>query len=165
MSAAILALLSGIAPASAITVATPENGAQLTSPFSLVASTTSCGTEPAVSMGYSLDYGATTAGHLPPYLNGRELAMEGALPLGAIPGVDFPVLRFKLAESDTLILMTDGLAEAQNAAGQLFGFDRIGEMVRKGAAAPALATAAQEFGQEDDITVLTLSYAGFPASA
>jgi hypothetical protein len=60
MSVAILAILSGIAPASAITIATPENGAQLASPFSLVASTTSCGTEPAVSMGYSLDYGATT---------------------------------------------------------------------------------------------------------
>lgn len=105
------------------------------------------------------------AGHLPPYLNGRELAMEGALPLGAIPGIDFPVLRFKLAESDTLMLMTDGVAEAQNAAGQLFGFDRIDEMLRKGVAASALATAAQEFGQEDDITVLTLSFAGVLAPA
>jgi hypothetical protein len=57
---AILALLASIVPAFAITVATPENGAQLTSPFSLVASTISCGREPAVSMGYSLDYGATT---------------------------------------------------------------------------------------------------------
>lgn len=60
MSVAMTVLNSGIVPASAITVTTPEKGAQLTSPFSLVASTTSCGTEPAVSMGYSLDYGATT---------------------------------------------------------------------------------------------------------
>jgi hypothetical protein len=104
------------------------------------------------------------AGHLPPYLNGRELKMEGALPLGAIPGITFPLLHFKLAKGDTLMLMTDGVAEAQNAAGQLFGFDRIGEMLRKGEAASALATAAQEFGQEDDITVLTLSYAGIPSS-
>jgi len=105
------------------------------------------------------------AGHLPPYLNGTELEMEGALPLGAIPGITFPLLHFKLAKGDTLMLMTDGVAEAQNDAGQLFGFDRIGEMLRKGAAASALATAAQEFGQEDDITVLTLSYAGVPAFA
>jgi len=60
ISLAILALLASIVPAFGITVTTPENGEQLTSPFSLVASTTSCGAEPAVSMGYSLDYGATT---------------------------------------------------------------------------------------------------------
>jgi serine phosphatase RsbU (regulator of sigma subunit) len=84
------------------------------------------------------------------------MAMEGALPLGAVPGITFPVLRFKLAEGDALMLMTDGVAEAQNAEGHLFGFERIGEMLSKGAAAAVLATAAQEFGQEDDITVLTV---------
>ena len=97
------------------------------------------------------------AGHLPPYLNGQEMAMEGALPLGSVPGITFPVLRFKLAEGDALMLMTDGVAEAQNAEGHLFGFERIAEMLRKGVAAVALATAAQEFGQEDDITVLTVA--------
>ena len=55
------------------------------------------------------------------------------------------------------MLMTDGVAEAQNAEGHLFGFERIAEMLRKGVAAVALATAAQEFGQEDDITVLTVA--------
>jgi len=97
------------------------------------------------------------AGHLPPYLNGRELAIEGALPLGAIPGTEFPVLNFKLTETDTLMLMTDGVAEAQDAEGRLFGFDRIAEMLHKGIAAAALASAAQAFGQEDDITVLTVA--------
>lgn len=105
------------------------------------------------------------AGHLPPYLNGTELKMEGALPLGAIAGIEFPVLRFKLAEGDALMLMTDGVAEAQDAEGRLFGFDRIADMLRNGAAAVALATAAQAFGQEDDITVLSLSFVGVPASA
>jgi serine phosphatase RsbU (regulator of sigma subunit) len=55
------------------------------------------------------------------------------------------------------MLMTDGVAEAQDAAGHLFGFDRISEMLRGGVAAAALATAAQNFGQEDDITVLTVA--------
>jgi hypothetical protein len=96
------------------------------------------------------------AGHLPPYLNGQELAIEGALPLGAIPGIHFPVLHFNLAPFNVLMLMTDGVAEAQNAEGHLFGFDRIAEMLSKGAAASTLATAAQIFGQEDDITVLTV---------
>jgi len=105
------------------------------------------------------------AGHLPPYLNGRELAIEGALPLGAIGGIEFPVLHFKLAELDTLMLMTDGVAEAQDAAGRLFGFERVGEMLRKGVAAAALANAAQAFGQEDDITVLTVARSVAAASA
>ena len=57
------------------------------------------------------------AGHLPPYLNGKELAVEGALPLGAVAGMQFPALHFKLATGDSMMLMTDGVAEAQDAAG------------------------------------------------
>ncbi len=95
--------------------------------------------------------------HLPPYLNGNELPIEGALPLGAVPGIDFPVLHFKLAEGDSLMLMTDGVAEAQNAEGHLFGFERIAELLQKGTAGAALANAALAFGQEDDITVLTVA--------
>jgi hypothetical protein len=99
------------------------------------------------------------AGHLPPYLNDKELPVEGALPLGAVPGLHFPALQFTLEAGDSLMLMTDGVAEAQDAHGQLFGFDRIAEMLHAGAGGPALATAAQEFGQQDDITVLTLRFA------
>lgn len=97
------------------------------------------------------------AGHLPPYLNARELPMEGALPLGAIPGTEFPVMRFHLAEGDSLTLMSDGIAEAQDASGSLFGFERIGAMLRESATVAALASAAQDFGQEDDITVLRVA--------
>jgi serine phosphatase RsbU (regulator of sigma subunit) len=97
------------------------------------------------------------AGHLPPYFNGKELAVEGSLPLGAAPGISFPVSRFQLAEGDSLILMTDGVAEAQNAQGHLFGFQRIAELLGKGAGGAALADAAQNFGQQDDITVLTVT--------
>ncbi|MGD0740186.1 MAG: SpoIIE family protein phosphatase [Terracidiphilus sp.] len=111
----------------------------------------------ALRIGLDGDAALANAGHLPPYLNGQELAIDGALPLGAAPGIDFPVLNFKLAEGDSLMLMTDGVAEAQDAAGQLFGFDRIDQMLRGGLAAAALATAAQNFGQEDDITVLTVA--------
>jgi hypothetical protein len=96
------------------------------------------------------------AGHLPPYLNGKELAMEGALPLGVVAGMQFPAFRFQLADGDSMMLMTDGVAEAQDAQGRLFGFERIGELLGSGAGGAALAAAAQDFGQEDDITVLTL---------
>ena len=96
------------------------------------------------------------AGHLPPYLNGEEMAMEGALPLGAVAGIEFPVLHFRMTDGDQLMLMTDGIAEAQYVQGRLFGFERVGEILSKGMSAAALAAAAQSFGQEDDITVLTV---------
>jgi sigma-B regulation protein RsbU (phosphoserine phosphatase) len=97
------------------------------------------------------------AGHLPPFLNGSELPMEGALPLGAIAGIEFPVLRFQLAEGDSLMLMSDGIAEAQERDGNLFGFERIERMLQQHTTAAGLATAAQVFGQEDDITVITVA--------
>jgi serine phosphatase RsbU (regulator of sigma subunit) len=97
------------------------------------------------------------AGHLPPYLNSSELPMEGALPLGAIAGMEFPVLRFQLNDGDSLTFMTDGIVEAQNARGDLFGFERVGDMLHTRVTALELARAAQGFGQEDDITVLTVS--------
>jgi hypothetical protein len=99
------------------------------------------------------------AGHLPPYLNGKELAIEGALPLGATPSISFPVTRFTLEPGNSLVLMTDGVAEAKNAQGELFGFERIGELVKTHSPGFSLAEAAQTFGQNDDITVLTLTFA------
>ncbi len=97
------------------------------------------------------------AGHLPPYLNGNELNVDESLPLGAIMETEFPVVHFKLAEGDSLMLMSDGIAEAQDAHGNLFGFEKISEMMSRPTTAAGLAAAAQDFGQEDDITVLTVA--------
>ena len=94
------------------------------------------------------------AGHLPPYRNGREIEMEGAFPLGIVPGLQFSIARFKLENRDRLVLISDGVAEAQNSSGELFGFDRVSTMLREPISAAALASAAQQFGQEDDILVL-----------
>ena len=82
--------------------------------------------------------------------------MEGALPLGTIPGLDFPILHFEIQPGDTLTLMSDGIVEAQKPNGELFGFDRIAEHLTHSNSASSLALAAQQFGQEDDITVLTI---------
>ena len=96
------------------------------------------------------------AGHLPPYLNGRELEMEGALPLGTLAGLDYTMTRLQLNERDVLMLMTDGVVEAQNDDGELFGFERVGNMMAGHASVRAVADAAENFGQEDDILVLRL---------
>jgi serine phosphatase RsbU (regulator of sigma subunit) len=97
------------------------------------------------------------AGHLPPYLNGKELPMEGAMLLGMIENAEFSVMHFQLQSGDKLMLMSDGIAEAQDAHGHLFGFERIQAMLQKPVTAAEVATAAQNFGQEDDISVLSVT--------
>ena len=57
--------------------------------------------------------------------------------------------------------MTDGVVEAQNPGGELFGFDRTRQISTQ--SAEDIAAAAQSHGQEDDITVLTRTFA--PAAA
>jgi serine phosphatase RsbU (regulator of sigma subunit) len=83
--------------------------------------------------------------------------MEGALPLGMIEDAKFSVMKFQLTPSDRLLLMSDGIAEAQDEHGQLFGFERIHALVRQSASVATLAAAAQSFGQEDDISVLSIT--------
>ena len=97
------------------------------------------------------------AGHVAPYLNGEELPMEGALPLGMIEGAEFSVMRFQLKVDDKLVLMSDGIAEATDAAGRLLGFERVNELLRTATTAARIATAAQTFGQEDDISVISVT--------
>jgi hypothetical protein len=99
------------------------------------------------------------AGHMPPYLNGDPVAMEGALPLGIMPEAIFPVLCFQMAEGDRLVLMSDGIVEATDAEGRLFGFERVHELLRTAISAAELAGAAQSFGQQDDISVISVTRA------
>jgi Stage II sporulation protein E (SpoIIE) len=99
------------------------------------------------------------AGHLPPYLNGKPVAMEGALPLGIMPEAIFPVLCFQMAEGDRLVLISDGIVEATDVEGRLFGFERVHELMRTAISAAELAGAAQRFGQEDDISVISVTRA------
>jgi hypothetical protein len=94
------------------------------------------------------------AGQLPPYLNGKEIAMEGALPLGTIPDADHSLTRLTLQPGDSFVVMSDGIVEAQNSHGDLFGFDRIDKLLEENTSAYEIANAAQAFGQEDDILVL-----------
>jgi len=62
-----------------------------------------------------------------------------------------------LHPADQLTLITDGVVEAQNASGELFGFERTAAI--SGNTADQIAEAAEHFGQEDDITVLTIQFA------
>jgi hypothetical protein len=99
------------------------------------------------------------AGHMPPYLNGEPVAMEGALPLGMMPEAIFPVLCFQMAEGDRMVLISDGIVEATDAEGRLFGFERVHDLLRTAISAAELAGAAQSFGQQDDISVISVTRA------
>jgi serine phosphatase RsbU (regulator of sigma subunit) len=94
------------------------------------------------------------AGHLPPYLNSQEIAIAGGLPLGVLPEVRYEELRLYLHPGDRVLLLSDGVVEARKPSGELFGFDRLHNLSNQSAF--YLAEAAKTFGQEDDITVLTV---------
>lgn len=101
------------------------------------------------------------AGQLPPYRNGEEIEIPAGLPLGVDATVEYAESSLQLAPGDKLTFLSDGVVEARNAVGELFGFDRTRQLSSR--AAQQIADAAVQFGQQDDITVLTLSLA--PAHA
>ncbi len=98
---------------------------------------------------------AANAGHIPPYLNGQELACENNLPLGLAAEANYCEFTFQASHDDKLTLLTDGVVEARNPQGALFGFERAAQIINQSAA--AIAEAAQQWGQDDDITVLTVA--------
>ena len=97
------------------------------------------------------------AGHLAPYRNGEECELNSGLPLGIAANADYTETMLQLDPGETLTLMSDGVVEAQDAGGELFGFERTQAISNQ--SAEEIAAVAQQFGQQDDITVLTLTFA------
>ncbi len=95
------------------------------------------------------------AGHIYPYRNGQELEVPSGLPLGLVQHPDYPETRIQIAPGDQLTFVSDGVVEARNAHGELFGFDRTRQFSTQSAS--AISKAAQTFGQDDDITVVTIA--------
>jgi phosphoserine phosphatase RsbU/P len=100
------------------------------------------------------------AGHLAPYLDGRELELPGALPLGVDANAAYASHTFTLAPGNRLVFYSDGVVEAQNTKGELLGFERAAELSTK--QATDIAAAAKRYGQSDDITVVAIAWQGAP---
>lgn len=115
--------------------------------------TTAC----CVRVSLSGEYTVANAGHIAPYVSGRELHTPPALPLGLIPEQTYELMQGCLAPGERLVLLSDGVPEARSATGELYGFERLPSLTLM--PARDIAEAAQRFGQEDDITVLTLAFA------
>jgi hypothetical protein len=95
------------------------------------------------------------AGHIAPYLEGKELSLESGLPLGLSAETTYAESIFQLAPGEQLTLLTDGVVEAREKTGALLGFERTAALSTQ--PVEAIAAAAEAFGQDDDITVLTLT--------
>jgi phosphoserine phosphatase RsbU/P len=100
----------------------------------------------------------SNAGHLSPYLDGEEIALPGALPLGVASGATYDTSEFILPHGARLTFYSDGVVEAQNHKGELFGFERSRALSTH--PVDVIARSAVNFGQQDDITVVTIEREG-----
>ncbi|MGC2615379.1 MAG: SpoIIE family protein phosphatase [Terracidiphilus sp.] len=98
-----------------------------------------------------------SAGHPPPFLNRLELDVPGALPLGIDDSTVYEQSTVQLHPGDHLALYTDGLLEARSKTGELYGFERLEQLFARNPTAEEAAEAAVAFGQDDDITIVTLT--------
>jgi len=109
----------------------------------------------AVRLDPSGSINAANAGHLPPWLNGVETAFSGSVPLGVLESITPEQVALEMRCGDRLTLLTDGVVEARDPQGVLFGFDRAQSLMRE-ASPLALAEAAIHHGQDDDLTVISI---------
>src|SRR5215213_3532110 len=108
------------------------------------------------------------AGHDLPYLHRNDHAEElraRGMPLGLMPGMDYEEKETILEAGEAALFYSDGLVEAHDPKGEMFGFPRLRELVAEHGAEKALGDSLLEelysfvgegWEQEDDITLLTL---------
>jgi hypothetical protein len=109
------------------------------------------------------------AGHDLPYLHRRggdaaELRARG-MPLGLMPGMDYEEKDIVLDAGEGVLFYSDGLVEAHDAKGEMFGFPRLQALVAEHGQNRSLGAfllkelysfTGDSWEQEDDITLLTL---------
>ena len=108
------------------------------------------------------------AGHDLPYLqreNGVEELRATGMPLGLMPEMDYEQKTVTLETGDTLLLYSDGLVEAHNDDGEMFGFPRLQDKLAIHPKGNDLIThlladldsfTDPDWEQEDDVTLLTI---------
>ena len=107
------------------------------------------------------------AGHDAPYVNGTLLPCNPNLPVGAMPDMTFTEQETMIAPDSTLFLYTDGLTEAENATYELFGMQRITNVITDFNGSPqelieTMTDAVHQFvgdtEQSDDLTMLAIKF-------
>jgi Serine phosphatase RsbU, regulator of sigma subunit len=112
------------------------------------------------------------AGHNLPYVRTAEGVIElraTGMPLGLLAGMDYPEHEAVLAPGESVLLYSDGIVEAHDRAGEMFGFPRLRELMateRSGTdlldhlLAELHAFVGRGWEQEDDITLVALQRTG-----
>ena len=108
------------------------------------------------------------AGHDLPYLwhggAAEELRAKG-MPLGLMPGMEHEEQQIELDAGKGVLFYTDGLVEAHDPKGEMFGFPRLRALIADHGEERALGDflleqlysfVGESWEQEDDITLLTL---------
>jgi serine phosphatase RsbU (regulator of sigma subunit) len=118
----------------------------------------------------SASFSYANAGHDLPYLrrvggDAEELRARG-MPLGLMPGMSYEQKEMVLGAGEAAIFYSDGLVEAHDPEGEMFGFPRLqGLIAEHGKEERSLGDSLLEelysfvgegWEQEDDITLLTL---------
>src|SRR5215204_1068995 len=115
------------------------------------------------------------AGHDLPYLQhgdeAKELRARGR-PLGLMPASNYEEKEIVLEEGEAVLFYSDGLVEAHDPHGEMFGFPRLRALVSEHTEEGALGEFLMEelysfvgegWEQEDDITLLTLQRSVSPS--
>jgi serine phosphatase RsbU (regulator of sigma subunit) len=104
-------------------------------------------------------------GHVAPLLihDGQVTRLtEGLPPVGLVPGLKFASARLQLHPGNQVVVVTDGVTEAQDADGDFFGNERLEQAVFPGNPFDNVFSAVDAFrgpqALDDDCTVVQLTY-------
>ena len=106
-------------------------------------------------------------GHVPPLLiasSSVSRLCEANVPVGLLPDMQYASARWQMNPGDRLVLITDGVTEAENPTGEFFGDERLEQAVAGPSPFRDILSAVRTFcaGRPlgDDCTVLELTYRG-----
>ena len=106
-------------------------------------------------------------GHVPPvWICGDEVVRpaHGNLPVGLLADATYASDRCQMRSGDRLILVTDGVTEAENARGDMFDSERLETVAGKSKSMDDIFAAVADFcggtPLNDDCTVVELAYTG-----
>ena len=87
--------------------------------------------------------------------SGSELVIALRFSLQTVTYQGAPPTAGALGSGDRMVLVSDGVPEARTASGELYGFERLAGLTMLPAG--EIAETAWRFGQEDDITVVSIA--------
>ncbi len=78
----------------------------------------------------------------------EEILIRG-LPLGGLKNETFDIEKRKFSKGDVLVLLSDGLPEAENDAGDLYDYERVEDIITKYASKSAEELKSKLIGEVD----------------